>query len=276
MELKEKVGFMQGRLSPIIDGKIQCFPKQFWKNEFAIAQACGFKLMEWTLDIDGLYQNPLLESKEKVREISSENNIKISSITGDCFMQDPFYKGVYRQEKIDCLKTVISAASEINIEKLLIPLVDNGKVENIDQEKTIIDTLLSLHNFLKLKRVKITFESDLGPSKLAHFIDKLPADSFGITYDIGNSASLGYSPSEEIQAYGHRICHVHIKDRLKGGETVPLGQGNADFCQVFKCLKNINYQSDFILQTARATNNNHKEVLCDYRDYVLNFFDNIH
>jgi hypothetical protein len=29
-------GIMQGRLSPLIQGKIQAFPEKYWQNEFKI------------------------------------------------------------------------------------------------------------------------------------------------------------------------------------------------------------------------------------------------
>ena len=50
------------------------------------------------------------------------------------------------------------------------------------------------------------------PSELLKFIKNFDAN-FGVNYDTGNSASLGYDPSEEISVYGHRIINVHIKDR---------------------------------------------------------------
>ena len=60
------------------------------------------------------------------------------------------------------------------------------------------------------------------------FILNYPSEYYGINYDIGNSACLGYDPEEEINNYGDRIYNVHIKDRLLHGSTVPLGSGNAD------------------------------------------------
>ena len=72
------------------------------------------------------------------------------------------------------------------------------------------------------------FESDLRLPRWPQFIDAFPARSFGINYDIGNSAALGYDSAEEISAYAPRILHVHVKDRVRGGTTVPLGTGNAD------------------------------------------------
>ena len=46
---------------------------------------------------------------------------------------------------------------------------------------------------------------------LKTFIDQLSPDNYGINYDIGNSAAMGFDPKEEIQVYGQRILNVHIK-----------------------------------------------------------------
>ena len=38
-----KIGFMQGRLSPIVDNKIQAFPFGNWEQEFSIAKELGIE-----------------------------------------------------------------------------------------------------------------------------------------------------------------------------------------------------------------------------------------
>lgn len=45
----DRIGFMQGRLSPVVDGKIQAFPWGHWEDEFRLANGHGLSLMEWTL-----------------------------------------------------------------------------------------------------------------------------------------------------------------------------------------------------------------------------------
>ena len=88
------VGFMQGRLSPIFNNKIQSFPSNHWQEEFPLARKLKFSSIEWTLDYPDLKLNPLLlkEYKEKILLLSTNNNISIPSITLDCCMQRPFWK----------------------------------------------------------------------------------------------------------------------------------------------------------------------------------------
>ena len=57
---------------------------------------------------------------------------------------------------------------------------------------------------------------------------------------------------EEFGAYGERVGSVHIKDRVRGGGTVPLGEGDADFDAVFDALRTLGYRGDFVMQIARG------------------------
>jgi hexulose-6-phosphate isomerase len=273
MNVKSKIGFMQGRLSPLVDGRIQAFPWDTWAEEFPQAAACGIGLMEWTLDQEHLYKNPLLTSSGQVqiRELCSRHAMAIASLTGDCFMQAPFWKADSANAanlQKDFL-AIVDACSAVGIEMIVVPLVDNGRLDTRAQEDTLVGFLLSQVEYFQARGSRVIFESDFAPAELARFISRLPKETFGINYDIGNSAALGFNPKEELEAYGNRIVNVHVKDRVLGGTTVPLGTGNAQFEVVFAELARLGYAGKFILQTARAADDSHAQTLCRYRDMTL-------
>lgn len=267
-----KIGFMQGRLSPVVSGKIQAFPRDHWRLEFPIAQRMGISVMEWTLDQEGIYQNPLMAESGhcEIRSLCHQYDVVIPSITGDCFMQAPFWKhdGQRRVELQDDLKNVINNASQLGIKFVVIPLVDSGNIESAKQELALLEYLDRITPLLESSEVQILFESDFEPKLLKQFISKLSPLSFGINYDSGNSAALGYDPDEEFLAYGDRVRNVHIKDRLFGGATVALGYGDTDFDRVFSCLSLINYDGNLILQTARSEDNDHEGTLARFHQNV--------
>ena len=256
----------------MVNGKIQAFPWDHWREEISLAEQFKFPLMEWTLDFDRWDENPLmsLSGRREIRLLSGRSGVRILSLTGDCFMQAPFFKteGRKRALLIEDLQRIVKACGEMHIRYLIFPLVDKGRIENEQQQRVLEDELLHLASFLKKEGVQILFESDFSPVKLKRFIGSLPTEVFGINYDIGNSASLGFNPVEEIEGYGARIRNVHVKDRLLNGSTVPLGKGNADFPLVFSSLKKLDYKGNYILQTARAINGDHAFALCAYRDKV--------
>lgn len=264
------IGFMQGRLCDCIDGKIQAFPWRDWEVEFAAAEKIGIRAMEWTLDQERLYENPLMtaEGQARIRKLCQQFQLAIPSLTGDCFMQAPFWKseGWVKVKLLADFMAICHACSVVGIAMVVVPLVDNGRLDNATQEDDLVAFLLGHQDTFAKQKIQIVFESDFTPSELARFIARLPASRFGVNYDIGNSAALGFNPEEEFAAYGPRVLNVHVKDRKIGGPTVPLKTGSADFDAVFSALARQPYQGNFILQTARATNGNHAEVLSSYRD----------
>ena len=270
-----EIGFMQGRLSPIVDGRIQSFPWTCWQQEFLLGQRHGFHLIEWTLDQDRLYENPLLTlaGQVEIRALCQLYGFAIPSLTGDCFMQAPFWKaqGVERKTLQRDFGAIAKSCAAVGISMMVVPLVDNGRIEHPDQEDTLVTFLQSQARFLAENGLRVVFESDFEPTELARFIARLDPTRFGINYDIGNSAALGFNPADEFAAYGHRIVNVHIKDRVLGGTTVPLGTGNADFETVFAALARIGYGGNFILQTARAANGDHAGALCRYRNMAIDW-----
>ena len=267
-----RIGFMQGRLSPRIDGKIQAFPWPYWEAEFPLANSLGLSSMEWTLDQDRIFENPLMTEAGRavIRHLSKENDILVSSLTGDCFMQAPFWKAK-GQEQLDLVSTcekVLNACADVGIKFIVIPLVDNGALTTSQEQEALENVLLGFVPLMQAKDLVIVFESDFAPPKLAEFIARLPAAQFGINFDMGNSASLGWEPEEEIRLLANRILNVHVKDRVLGGTTVPLGQGNVKFPKVFASLRAANYDGNFILQTARADDDDHVSALRRYIKFV--------
>lgn len=261
---------MQGRLCDQVDGKIQAFPWRDWDVEFKAAASIGLHLMEWTLDQDRLYENPLMHERgrERIRFLSREHKLSIPSLTGDCFMQAPFWKksGAEKKSLQEDFLAIVAASGALGIQLIVVPLVDNGRIENSHQEDDFVDFLLVNQGVFLRNNLQVIFESDYAPEELARFIARLPATHFGINYDIGNSAALGFDPMDDFQAYGNRILNVHVKDRVLGGTTVPLAKGSANFEVVFSELAKVNYRGNFILQTARAVSGKHIQALANYYD----------
>jgi L-ribulose-5-phosphate 3-epimerase len=273
----ERIGFMQGRLSALVDGKIQAFPWNEWREELPRAKALGLTRMEWTIDQERLRENPLTTEggRSAIMRLSRGNTVEIPSLTGDCFMQAPFWKaaGHAQEALVADLDLVLASSAAIGIEFVVIPLVDNGKIETPEQAEVLLRTLLDRSASLSKQGVKIVFESDLPPAELAQFIAKFPREIFGINYDSGNSAALGFDCGEEIAAYAPRILNVHIKDRLRGGTTVPLGSGAAELAKVIGLIETSGYRGQYILQTARAADGDHAGALARYRDMTVRWIE---
>jgi len=272
--MNEKIGFMQGRLSPLRNGRIQSFPWETWQDEFEAAADLNIRKLEWTIDSENFASNPILTSigREKVRRLKMLFNIETPSVTCDYFMENPPWKSD-SEHLFGCIESILMGMTEIGAKILVIPLVDNSSPSNENEFSQVVHFFTRMSNLLLTNDLQIAFETDLGPQAFADFLANFDGESFGVNYDVGNSASFGFNPTEEFAAVGPRILNVHVKDRVLGGTTVPLGNGNADFPTVFRCLNEHGYVGNLIMQTARSQDGKHAEVLAMYREQIVHWME---
>jgi L-ribulose-5-phosphate 3-epimerase len=276
VESSSRIGFMQGRLSPIRNGRIQSFPWETWQGEFEIGSRMSLRKIEWTIDTENFISNPLLTpvGRREITRLKSFHKMEIPSITCDFFMENPPWKSDSNQI-LDGIKSILVGMAEIDSKILVIPLVDNSSLGHSIKTLAVEKFFSPILKLLRDYEIRIAFETDLNPKSFREFINQFDDSFFGINYDIGNSASLGFDPDAEFDSIGGRVINVHVKDRVLGGATVPLGTGDADFPKVFKCLKSHGYMGNLIMQTARATGDNHAEVLGRYREQVICWMDEV-
>jgi hexulose-6-phosphate isomerase len=272
----QRIGFMQGRLSPMRNGRIQSFPWETWREEFEIASRMSLKKIEWTIDSENFTSNPLLtlDGRQEIIGLKSQFNVEIPSVTCDYFMENPPWKSDPAPILVG-IESILLGMAEIDAKILVVPLVDNSSLGSEIKTSQVEAFFRPITDLLRENNMRIAFETDLNAEGFPEFIGEFGEDCFGINYDIGNSASLGFDPAEEFRAIGKRVINVHVKDRLLGGTTVPLGSGSANFPMVFKCLKAFGYVGNLIMQTARATDDNHAAVLVKYREQVVSWMEEV-
>ena len=267
-----KLGFMQGRLiNSEKKNTIQYFPSKNWSKEFKIARKINLRIMEWTINNENLKDNPLYTGDlKKLRKIIKKYKIKVPSITNDFFMQKPFFKKKNKHKKnliINKLKKIILNANKLGIKYHIYPLVDNGSIKNLEEEKILIYEIEKLSSVLN-KNSWILFETDYNPNKVIKFLKKFKNKKIGINYDTGNSANFNYDFADEIKYFSY-VKNIHLKDRLLKGGTVRLGKGNWNYKKFFKLIKKV-YKGNFILQTARSLKNKHIDEILINKKFIEN------
>lgn len=247
---------MQGRLSPPERGRFQCFPRECWQAEIELAAQVPLRGIEWIFDAYGEGANPLEtpEGRADLRQMAERSGIRVASICADYFMDRPFVGTAppVMDELIDRLVWLISICPDLGIARIVLPFVDSSKIAGrLDSEQA----LHVLHAVLARARgccVELHLETDMSPANFRSFLAEIDDPLIRVNYDSGNSGSLGFTPGEEFAAYGERIGSFHVKDRVLGGGTVPLGQGDVDFSSLRHALIDIDYRGDFVMQIARG------------------------
>jgi hexulose-6-phosphate isomerase len=247
---------MQGRLGPPTDGRFQCFPRDGWRDEFERAARAGLGSIEWIYDVHGADVNPLATSTgvAEIRGLAERHSVAIRSLCADYFMDRPLLRtdATGRHELLTTLAWLIDRCRDAGIGHIVLPFVDASRIETEDEAALVVGMLRPALEVAERASVELHLETSLPPRQFAELLQRLPHRMLRANYDSGNSASLGYAPRDEFDAYGPRIGSIHIKDRVRGGGTVPLGTGNADFPALFESIAGVGYRGDFILQVARG------------------------
>lgn len=270
------IGIMQGRLSPSRNKGVQFFPFETWLEEFEKAHQLKLFDVDFIFDLDRYTENPLWNENGRIeiRKIVQETGVKVQHITADFFMRQPFFRTdkKTRLENEVVLSKLLEYANEIGALNIEIPLLDNSSLKTDDERKIFIE---SIHRTLEKTRnpVTITLEADLEPKTFFSLLEEINTPRVQMVYDTGNSAGSGYNPKEEIVVLARYISHVHIKDRIMGNGTVPLGTGSTRFEDVFKTLASVNFKGNFILQAARGTDGEEEQTISGYKNFVMNYIN---
>jgi hexulose-6-phosphate isomerase len=239
-----------------MEARIQAFPRGRWAEEFPRAASAGLDVIEWIFDTYGLAANPIEtdEGLACIKQLVGIHGISIRSACADYFMDRAFVRATEseRCERRERLEWLLGRAAQIGITRLVLPFVDQSAIRDEADRDAVIETLERVLPAAHRQGVELHLETSLPPDDFAALLARVPDPFVRVNYDSGNSSSLGYRPREELAAYGNRLGSVHIKDRVRGGGTVPLGEGHADFAELFRELRRIAYQGDFVLQVARG------------------------
>ena len=246
---------MQGRLSAPDAGRFQSFPRAAWQTEIALAPTIPLRGIEWIFDVHGVGVNPLetAAGRASLCDLLRAHRVMIESVCADYFMDRPLVDGHTPQEaSVTTLRWLMNTCGEMSIRRIVLPFVDASRITD---ERAAAATLDVLHGVLpdaEAAGVELHLETDLSPVVFRDLLRDIQHPLVKVNYDSGNSAALGYRSADEFAAYGERIGSIHIKDRVLGGGTVPLGYGQADFAMLRSAIIDSDFAGGFVLQVARG------------------------
>ncbi|HEY6802553.1 MAG TPA: sugar phosphate isomerase/epimerase family protein [Pyrinomonadaceae bacterium] len=248
-----KIGIMQGRLSPRPKDRLQAFPWKSWQDEFQNARDCGFDCIEWLFEEDNYTSNPIWTNEIKtIERLIEETGIAIRSVCADYFMPHPLFGAadVELDHRLEVLNQLIIKSARIGVEVILLPVLEISELRNEGDKSELLENLKRPLDLARQHRMKIGLETELPAGEYRDLILRADHEALGVYYDTGNAAAKGFDIASDLEILGPQICGIHIKDRQRGGVSVPLGTGNANFTGFFTKLAEFNYQGPIVLQTA--------------------------
>jgi len=255
MARQNKIGVMEGRLLPKYEGRYQAHPVGYWKDEFSVAKELGLDCIEFILDYNDAEQNPLLKEGgiDELQAIIDKSGVAVYTVCADYFMEAPLHSSdnsvADQSQKV--MLQLLENGAKLGITDVVVPCVDQSTLDGQDAANRFVERMKPMVIAAEKHGINLSLETDLAPQSFVDLLDHFNSDRVTVNYDIGNSAALGYDPVEELAAYGHRITDIHIKDRVRNGGPVVLGEGDADFDRFFQALEGYDYKGPFIMQAYR-------------------------
>jgi L-ribulose-5-phosphate 3-epimerase len=230
------IGMMQGRLSYPAPPRLQVFPYHAWEQEFENARSCGFDLIEW-LFTENSGENPLMTESGRQRVLH--------------FMLHPFIRvsEAERLSSIAVLSDLIGNSARAGIKTILLPVLETCEVRDESEKLSLLQALAEPLELAQKLGVRLALEMELPGDEYRAFLERASHPALGAYYDSGNNTARGYDIVSAVHDLGHYLFGVHIKDRLVGGSSVLLGQGDTDFAGFFPALQAVGYAGPIILET---------------------------
>jgi L-ribulose-5-phosphate 3-epimerase len=247
-----RVGVIQGRLSPRPSGKLQEFPWRSWREEFPKAARLGFHSIEWIFEADRFEENPLWTDagRAEIRSLIAQTGVRVQSVCADYFMLQRLAgeSPAVLSRNRDVLAELIISAHAVGADRILLPLLETAAVPTLELKREVAVSLRSAVPFAERYGVTLGLEMEVPGEEYAQVVLSAGSARVRAYYDTGNSTAAGADIAEDIVPLLPLLHAVHVKDRVRGGGSKPLGTGDTNFAGFFPRIVRGGFRGDFVLQ----------------------------
>lgn len=219
------------------------------------------------------------QRKAEIKELLKENRLEISALCGDMGGYG-FQKSEDNPDRIEKTKRIIDLAEEFGVSVITTHIGVIPEDKSNPRYSVMLEALRECGAYAAKKSITLAIET--GPEKAATLLAFLKDTDggVGVNLDPANFVMVtGQDPVEAVEMLGDYIVHTHAKDGVmlkqtdpeiiydcfaKGGiealniadyflET-PLGEGNVDFPEYIKALKNAGYNGYLTIERETGEN----------------------
>jgi hexulose-6-phosphate isomerase len=215
------------------------------EEKFNLIKSLGFQGVEFNSPDPGVNRDEAVAAKKKT---GIEIHGVIDSVHWNQRLSDP--DAAVREKGLAALKTAIDDCKFYGgTTVLLVPgKVSNDTTENFEQcwERSSAEVRKVIPQAEKAG-VKIAIETVWNnfitkPEQLVKYVDQFNTPVVGAYFDISNMIKYGVAPADWIRQLGKRLLKFDFKGYSKTKQWCDIGEGDEDWPEVLKALKEVNYQ----------------------------------
>ncbi|MGE5327150.1 MAG: sugar phosphate isomerase/epimerase family protein [Deltaproteobacteria bacterium] len=224
---------------------LNMLPKELsYADRFKLARDVGFEVVQ-------AMTTPNPGEAEEILKAAEGAKIKIDSVMNMDHWKYPLSSSdaAVVQKSMEGMVTSLHNAKLWGADAvLLVPAVVNAQTpyrdawtRSVRQIRGLLSTAAELKVAIDIEEVWNKFL--LSPLEFAKYVDEFKSPWVRAWFDVGNVVLFGY-PQDWIRTLGRRIDKIHLKDfkrKENGYEWVNLGDGDVDWAEVRKALKEIGF-----------------------------------
>ena len=162
--------------------------------------------------------------------------------------------------------TITRWSIQVGVKSILIPVLEISEIRTPEEKALLLQSLKGPLHLAEQKNISLGLETELPAEQYLALVEDSHSPALGVYYDTGNNAAQGHDIAADARLLGPHLTGIHVKDRKRGGSSVLLGQGDADFRGFFTVVKEAGYIGPVILQSAFGTN--YLEIARRHRQFV--------
>ncbi|WP_313368759.1 sugar phosphate isomerase/epimerase family protein [Sphingobacterium mizutaii] len=234
----------------------------FWMIKEELSLLDKFKLVK-DLGFDGIeFNSPLDLPLKDLLEARDKTGVEIPSTVNKDHWGKPISDPdpAIRQFTIDSMARSLEQTKELGGDTvLLVPGVVSDTVSYKTAYDNALDSIRKMIPHAEKTGVKIALENVwnnfiLSPIEAKDFLDKIDHPLVGWYFDLGNILRYGW-PDHWLEVLGDKVFKLHVKEYSKKimneqglgkGFNVELTQGDVNWSQVMKTIKDINYKGQYM------------------------------
>lgn len=234
----------------------------YWMIKEDLSLLDKFKLVK-DLGFDGIeFNSPLDIPLKDLLEARDKTGIEVPSTVNKDHWGKPISDPdpAVRKFTIDSMAKSLEQTKELGGDTvLLVPGVVSDTVSYKTAYGNALDSIRKMIPHAEKTGVKIALENVwnnfiLSPIEAKDFLDKIDHPLVGWYFDLGNILRYGW-PDHWLEVLGDKVFKLHVKEYSKKimneeglgkGFNIELTQGDVNWSQVMKTIKDINYKGQYM------------------------------
>lgn len=264
----------------------KALPNSFtWEEKFMTAKKAGFDYMELSIDesderLARLDWND--EEIENLRSVMRFTGISFPTMCLSGHRRYPFGSKdpAIREKAREIMEKAINLSVKLGIRCIQLATYDVYYEESDEETRKFF--LEGMKEAVAMaSRAGVILAMEIMDTKFVgtivralHYLKEIPSPYFKIYPDMGNLSNFSNDVTGEFELGIAETAAIHVKETKPGVfKEVPFGEGEVKFVEIFKKLKDLNYQGMFLIEmwadnSCYQTTEQAKEKIADAYRFV--------